>query len=93
MKLKMAIKLAVLALIIIAAGYLLHGHDILTAVALVLLFLLVAFKITFALIARHRGGFPPRSEGPDSSDRPEPRPPGGRPPSFSAAEQIKHEPA
>jgi hypothetical protein len=93
MKIRMAIKLTVLALIIIAAGYLLHGHDLLTAVALSSLLLLVAFKTTFALIARHHGGFPPGNGGGDSADRPEPRPPGGSPSSFSAAEQIKHEPA
>src|SRR3974390_2365264 len=65
MNLKMAIKLIVLGLMIVVVGNLLHGHDILTAVALALLFLLVALKITFALIAQRRGGFPPANGGPD----------------------------
>jgi hypothetical protein len=93
LNIKILIKLTAVGAAIIAAGYLLHGHDLLTAVALSSLFLLVAFKLTFALIARRHGGFPPGNGGGDSADRPEPRPPGGRPPSFSAAEQIKHEPA
>jgi hypothetical protein len=63
-----------------------------TAVALVFLFLLVAFKITFALIAHRRGGFPPRNGGSDSSGRSELRPPGGRPHPFPRLNKLNTNP-
>ena len=72
----------------VAAACLLRGHDVLTGVGLVLLFLMVVFKTAFALIARRRGGRPPRNGGADSADRPVSRPPGGRPPVLSAAEEV-----
>ena len=93
MKTRMALKLTVLGVSIVAASYWLRGHDILTGLALSLLFLLVVFKVAFALVARRRGGWPSNSGGTDSADRPEPRPPGGRPPALSAAEEVRHEAA
>jgi hypothetical protein len=93
MKTKMAIKLTVLGVMIVAVGHWLRGHDILTAVALFLLVLMVVAKLAFALTAGRRGGSPPSGGGPDSADRPEPRPPIGRPPALSAAEEVRHEPA
>ncbi len=93
MKTKMAIKLTVLGVLIVAASYWLRGHDFLTGIALSLLFVLVAFKLAFAVIARRRGVGPPGGGGADSAGRPESRPPGGRPPVLSAAEQVRHEPA
>ena len=91
MKTRMALKLIVLGGAIVAAAYCLRGHDILAGVALLFLFLLVVFKLAFALIARRRGGWPPSSGGADSADKPESRPPRGRPPVLSAAEEVRHE--
>ena len=87
MKLRAVIKFIVLGAVIVAIGGLLRGHDVLTGLALSLLFLVVAFKMGFALTARRRCGFPPTGGG-DSADRPESRPPGGRPPVLSAAERV-----
>jgi hypothetical protein len=92
MKTKMILKLTVVGAVIVAAGCLLRGHDILTGLALSLLFLVVAAKMAFSLVARHHGGWPPASGGADSAGRPELRPPGVRPPVLSAAEAVRHEP-
>jgi len=54
MKTKMAMKLIVLGVIIVAVSHWLRGHDILTGLALSLLFLAVVFKVAFALIIRRR---------------------------------------
>jgi hypothetical protein len=94
MNTKVAIKLTVVGAAIVAAGYFLRGHDILTAIAFLLLLLLVTFKVSAALILhRRRGGFPPGNDGGHSSKRPAPWPPAGSPPSLSAAEKLKHDPA
>jgi hypothetical protein len=93
MKTKMAMKLIVLGVIIVAVSHWLRGHDILTGLALSLLFLAVVFKVAFALIIRRRSGLPPSTEGGDLADRREPRPPGGRPPALSAEEEVRHESA
>ena len=93
MKTKMVLKQAVVGAMLVAAGCLLRGHEILTGLALSLLFLVVAAKMAFALVARHHGGWPPASGGADSAGRPEARPPGVRPPALSAAEEVRHEPA
>ena len=85
MKTLMALKLVAFGGLIVAAGYLLRGHDLLTGVALSLLLILVAAKIAFAIVARRRG-LPPSGDDHGSSDRPVSRPPGGRPPATSAAE-------
>ena len=90
---KTAIKLIVLGSLIVAATYWLRGHDVLTGLALSLLFLVVVFKMAFALIARRRGSRPPSGGGADSAGRPESRPPGSRPPVLSAAEAVRHDPA
>ena len=89
----MALKLIVLGGAIVAVARWLRGHDILTGLALSLLFLVVVFKIAFAVMARRRGGWNPGGGGADSADRPESRPPGGRPPVLSATEEVRHETA
>lgn len=93
MKTKMVPELVVVGGVIVAAGCLLRGHDILTAFALSLLFLAVIFKLALALVVRRSVGWPPSSGGADSAGRPELRPTGGRPPVLSAAEAVRHEPA
>jgi hypothetical protein len=93
MKTRMALKLIVVGDAIVAVACWLRGHDVLTGVALALLFLVVVFKMAFAVIARRGGGRPPGSGGADLADRPESRPPGGRPPVLSAAEEVRHESA
>ena len=93
MKKRMALKLTVVGAVIVAVSCLLRGHDILTGLALSLLFLAVIFKMAFALVVRRNGGWPPGSGGADSAGRPELRPTGGRPPVLSAAEAVRHEPA
>jgi hypothetical protein len=92
MKTRMAVKITALGVLIVAASYWLRGHEILTGLALSLLFLLVVFKMAFAVMARRHGGWNPDG-GADSADRPESRPPGGRPPVLSATEEIRHESA
>src|SRR5262245_21044536 len=82
MKALMASKLVMFAALILAAAWLLRGHDLLTGVALSLLFIFVTAKIAFAIIAR-RCGWPPTGDDPGSSDKPVSRPPGGRPPAIS----------
>ena len=51
MNIRMAIKLTSMGALIVAIGYLLRGHDILTGVALILLALFVSAKIVAAIIA------------------------------------------
>jgi hypothetical protein len=92
MKATKFIKLAVAGALIVAVGWFLRGHDILTALAVSLLFLAVVFKVLFAIIHRRRG-LPPSGGGSASGDRPVPRPPGGRPPSLSEAAEVAHESA
>ena len=91
MKMKIAVKLTVVGILIVAAAYVLRGHDTLTAFALLLLLLVVVAKVVFAIIS-HRRGSPPGGGGRGSSDRPVSRPPGGRPPALSEA-QVKYESA
>src|SRR5205807_6623411 len=78
MKTKMAIKLVLLAVLIVAIAYWLRGHDILTGVALSLLLLVAVAKVVAAIIVHRRGGGPRSGGGAESSGRPVPRPPGGR---------------
>ena len=90
MKARMAIKLIVVGGMIVAIGYFLRGHDLVTAVALSLLLVVVVAKVVAALVLRRRGGLPPMSGGgPDLGGRPVRRPPGGRPPELSAAAGMK----
>ena|SRR5437762_1959586 len=89
MNIRIATKLVVLGSLIVTAFYLLHGHDVLTGIALSLLFLIVVAKVVFAIIAR-RGGAPPSGGGGYGPPHaPVPRPPGGRPPALSAAAEVK----
>ena len=90
MKPQMIIKLVVMGGLIVALGQLLRGHDVLTGIALVLLFLVAVAKVIAAIVVRRRGGLP---GGGDSGSWPAgervPRPPGGRPPALSAAAEVK----
>ena len=90
MNLRMYIKLVALGTLIVLVGNWLRRHDLLTAIALVLLFVVVAAKIVFALIVR-RGNEPP-SNGNGGGWQPEvpvPKGPGGRPPALSAAAKME----
>jgi len=90
MKLQMIIKLVVLGGLMVAVGRLLHGHDVLTGIALVLLFLWVVAKVISAIVVRRRGEPPSGGDGGSwPSGEPVPRPPGGRPPALSAAAEVK----
>ena len=93
MKIKMAIKLTVFGGLIVAIGYWLRGHDILTGLALLLLFGIVVAKVVAALIVRRGGGPPPGDGGSESAGRPVPRPTGDGPAVLSAAAEVRHEPA
>ena len=90
MKPKTVIKLVVMGGLIVAVGRLLQGHDVLTGIALVLLFLWTVAKVIAAIVVRRRGG-PPGSGGGGSwpAGSPVPRPPGGRPPALSAAAEVR----
>ena len=90
MKPQMIIKLVVMGGSIVAVGRLLHGHDVLTGIALVLLFLWAVAKVIPAIGVRWRGG-PPSGGGSGSwpAGSPVPRPPDGRPPELSAAAEVK----
>ena len=87
---KMAAKLAIVGALIVTIASLLHGHDILTAVAMLLLFLVVLTKIVAAFALRPPGGSAPGNGG-DFLGLRMPRPPGGRPPALSSAAEPKHE--
>jgi hypothetical protein len=90
MKSQVIIKLVVLGGLMVAVGRLLHGHDILTGIALVVLFLWAVAKVIAAIVVRRRGE-PPYGGGGGSwlAGEPVPRPPGGRPPALSAAAEVK----
>lgn len=86
----MAIKLTVAGISLVAVAYCLRGHDILTGIALLVLFLVAVVKVVFAIIARRDNGFPPGDGGGQRPpDAPVPRPPAGRPPALSAAAQVR----
>ena len=92
MKLQMIIKLVVMGGLVVAVGRLLHGHDILTGIALVVLFLWAVAKVIAAMVVRRRGEPPSGGGGGGGSwpaGEPVPRPPGGRPPALSAAAGMK----
>jgi hypothetical protein len=84
----MILKLLLLGSLITIVGALLKGHDLLTGVALSLLLVLVALKITFAILARRRGSSP-NDEDSGMAGKPVPRPPGRRPPALSVAEPMR----
>ena len=89
MKLQMIIKLVVLGGLIVAVGRLLRGHDVLTGIALVLLFLVAVAKVIGAIVVRRRDEPPSGGGGGWPAGEPVPRPPGGRPPALSAAAEVK----
>ncbi len=93
MKPRIALKLAVFGILLGAGGFWLRGHPTLLARAFTLFLLLVAAKGAALLAARRSGKLPPGSGGADSADRPDSRPPGGRPPVLAAAENVKPEPS
>ena len=72
----MIIKLVFLGALIVAVGQLLRGHDVLTGIALVLLFLWAVARVIAAIVVRRRGE-PPSGGGSWPSGEPVPRPPGG----------------
>jgi hypothetical protein len=88
MKLQTFIKLVVLGALIVVIFQLLRGHDVLTGIALVLLFLVALTKLIFAVIHRRRRG-PSSGGGGWAAGTREPRPPGGRPPVLSAAAKME----
>lgn len=92
MTLRTGVKLFAFGALIVAIGNLLRGHDILTAVAMVLLFLFVVAKVVAALIFRP-GSWSAPGDGGEPRGRPMLRPPGGRPPALSAAAEVRHEAA
>jgi len=92
MKIQVAAKLVLLGSFIVAVGCWLRGHDILTGVALLLLFVVVLAKVVFAIISRPGSDLPPSGGGGRRPpDAPVPRPPWGRPPALSAAAEARHE--
>jgi hypothetical protein len=61
---------------------------------LLILSLVVAIKVAFAIIARRESGLPPGDHGGGRPpDAPVPRPPRGRPPALSAAAEVRHDSA
>jgi hypothetical protein len=90
MKPQMIIKLVAMGGLIVVVGRLLHGHDILTGIALVLLFLVAVAKVISAIVVRRRGEPPSGGDGGSwPAGAPVPRPPGGRPSALSAAAEVK----
>jgi len=92
MKTKVMAKLLLVGTFIVIAGYGLRGHELLIALVLSFLFLTVLAKVVFAMVARRRGGFPPRRGGSGPAGKPVPRPPTARPPALSASAQVGHGP-
>jgi hypothetical protein len=90
MKTRMIIKLTAVGALIVAVAYGLRGHDVLTGIALVLLFLVVVAKVISAILF-HRRSEPPPGDGGGRRppDAPVPRLPGGRPPELSAVAEMK----
>jgi hypothetical protein len=90
MNTRMTIKLTAMGSLIVAVAYWLRGHDILTGIALALLFLVMLAKVIYAIRFGRRSG--PPSDGDDGGWPPEalvPRPPGDRPPKLSAEAEMK----
>ena len=75
MKTRIAVKLGVLGLLIVLAGYWLKGHDRLTEIVLVALVLLISLKLIFYLRGRPRGPGPRGGGGSDPSGSPIRTPP------------------
>ena len=83
MKIKMAAKLVLLGALIVAVAYWLRGHDMLTGLGVIFLFLFAVVQVVRAIISRR--GRPPLSGGgshPPNTPLPvttPPRPPGAPP--------------
>ena len=90
MNARMIIKQAALAGLIVLVGLWLRGHDVLTAVALLVLVAVVAIKVAYAIRFRRRTD-PPSGLGSGDwpAGSPVPRPPSGRPPELSAVAEIE----
>jgi hypothetical protein len=89
MNAKIVIKLALVGAFIVAIVYWLRDHDLLTGLALLLLFLVVVAKVVGAIISR-RGGSSPSGGRSGSADRPVSKPPGGHPPTLAEANEVRH---
>jgi hypothetical protein len=92
MNAKMAAKLILTGSLIVTVGNLLRGHDTLTAIALLALFLIAVGKVVFAIISRHGGpsqggGITPSPPGPPPTFKP-PSPPPGAPPDVYCEQQA-----
>ena len=78
MNIRMLVKLIALGTPIVLIGNWLHGHDVLTGIAISALFLLVSAKIIFALVHRRSSGptdgpiYPPDAPIPIPPVRPRP---------------------
>jgi len=92
MKTKFMAKLLLVGTFIVVVGYGLRGHELLIALVMSFLFLTVMAKVVFAMVARRRGGFPPRRGGSGPAGKPVPRPPTVSPPALSASAQVSHGP-
>ena len=92
MTMRMAIKLTFLGVLIVAVGHWLRGHDILTAVAMLLPILLVLTKVVAAMISRRDRG-PAQGNGGEPPGARVPHPPGLRPPTLSAVAEVRQESA
>ena len=91
MKAKIAAKFITAALLIATVGWWLRGHEMLTVWVLSLLFLTVIAKLTGALVARRRGGFPPGGSGPEPAGNAVPRVPIGGPPTLAAEADMTYD--
>jgi len=89
MNAKMVIKLTLLGALIVTVFSCLRGHDILTGLALLLLFLIAVATVVSAIIS-HRGGSSSCGGSSGSAGRPVPRPPGGKPPALMEAKEVSH---
>jgi len=87
MNVKIATKIILTGVLIVAVAYWLRGHDLLTGLAVLVLFLIVIAKVVCAIVSR-RGGSSSGSGGPGSAGRPVPRRPVGRPPALKEAHEV-----
>jgi hypothetical protein len=86
------------SLMMLALGYLLASaihrtSDMLTGLAVLLLFLGAQAKVIFGIVFRSGYNPPNGGGGPRPPLAPILRPPGGRPPVLHAAAEVQHEPA
>ncbi|MDB6026533.1 MAG: hypothetical protein JWM68_2756 [Verrucomicrobiales bacterium] len=86
----MVVKLTLLGTLIVSVFSCLRGHDMLTGLALLLLFLFAVVAVLSTIISR-RGGSSASGGGSGSSGLPMPMPklPGGWPPTLAAAIEVR----